>query len=78
MLFVFAGGVYVNLVRRQLMGGIPASRPADGRKGSMVDLRARQHVDEVDEDADEAPSDLPTESQAEEGPGHTLVRVFSS
>ena len=60
------------------MGGIPASRPADSRKGSTADLRARQHDIEAEEDADEAPGDLPTESQAEEGPGHTLMRVLSS
>ena len=60
------------------MGGFPNSRPADSRKGSTADLRARQHVGEVEEDADEAPGDLPIESQAEEGPGHTLIRVLSS
>ena len=68
----------MNLVRRQLMGGFPGSRPADSRKGSTLDLRARQHDDDAEEDADEAPGDIPTEGQAEDGPGHTLVRVFSS
>ena len=67
----------MQLVRRQLMPGVPTSRHPTEGKGSTADLQARQEDDQAEQE-DDAAGEPSAEGQGEEAPALSLMRVLSS